>query len=173
MQNDNASSSMLPRANAITMLADDHERVRRLIGEFEKCLGNNETALCKELADVICGELELHAAVEEEIFYPAARELIDRDRLVDVAEVEHGSVRQLVQQVRSLDPLDPRFAATIHVIGTQFRAHSDDEERQLFWLVRQSGLDLEALGDRMRRRRGELAAQLGLSFPNSAEAMPA
>lgn len=173
MQNQTIGDVMFPRPNAVTLLADDHERVRRLLGEFARCRDQNETALCRQLAGVICDELAVHLTLKEEMFYPAARQVGAHPMLVDEAEIEHEVLRTLIERVRQGRPDDSKWYATMAVLGRYLRLHTDDEERELFWLMRRSGADLEALGERMRLRREELAAPRGLSHPDSAKALPA
>lgn len=173
MQKQTIGDVMFPRPNAVTLLADDHERLRRLFGEFARCHDQNETALCAELASVIGDELAVHLKLKEEFFYPAARDLVGHPRLIDEAEVEHEVLRTLAAKVRGGQGDDPRWYAAMAVLGRYVRLHTDDEERELFWLMRRSGADLEALGERMKARREELAGQRGLAHPDSAKAMPA
>ena len=175
MQTQNEShehSAVLSKPNAITLLADDHERVRRLIGEFIRCRDNNELELCQRLAALICDELEIHSTLEEEIFYPTARQIIDDPLVLAEAEIEHGTLKTLIAQIRELQATDPKFMAAINVLGEYVRNHTDEEERELFWMMRKSGMDLESLGGRLAARRRELDGQYGLSHPESAEAMP-
>src|SRR5690554_1447540 len=77
--------------NAINMLMEDHARVKKMFKQFEKSKDKMEDAEKAELVQTICKELTLHAQVEEEIFYPAAREAIEEQDLLDEAEVEHAS----------------------------------------------------------------------------------
>ena len=59
--------------NAINMLTDDHAKVRKMFKQFEKMKEKMDDAEKSDLVQQICMELTLHAQVEEEIFYPAAR----------------------------------------------------------------------------------------------------
>ena len=163
----------LPKGNAITLLGDDHERVRRLVGEFIQCRDRNETALGNQLAGVIADEVEINSIIKSEIFYPAARQVVDESRLIDESEIEQEAILSLVKKMRAMQPTDPKWYASMAVLGRYFRQHSDDEERELFWAMRKSGVDLEAMGERMLVRRREIDQQRGTSHPNSAEALPA
>lgn len=173
MQNQTVGNWMFPKGNAITMLADDHERVRRLLGEFARCRDQNETALCQQLSDLVCTELDIHFKLKQEIFYPAARQVVDHPLMLDKSEIEQEMLQALVDRVRQGKPGDPKYYASVAVLGQFLRHHTDDEERELFWLMRKSGTDLEALGARMAARRAELGGQAGLAHPDSAEALPA
>jgi iron-sulfur cluster repair protein YtfE (RIC family) len=54
----------------------------------------------RELANQICMELTVHTQIEEEIFYPAVREAIKETDLLDEAEVEHASAKDLIAQIQ-------------------------------------------------------------------------
>lgn len=171
MDNTSISDKLFPESDAISLLSDDHERVRRLIGEFERARENGDAQVCAQLADLVCDELEIHAIIEEEIFYPAAREGIDHVELLDQAQTEHLSARFMIQRIRELDHGDPMWTAAVAVLGQQVRQHVDEEEREIFWLVKKSGIDLVALGHRMRDRRTALANERGLAHPDAAKAV--
>jgi hypothetical protein len=69
------------------------------------------------LADKICLALTVHAQIEEEIFYPAARGEIDDDDLLDEAEVEHASAKQLIAEIQGMKAGDRLFDAKVKVLG--------------------------------------------------------
>lgn len=169
MDIDQLSDRLLPESDAISLLADDHERVRRLIGEFERARLNADTDVCGRLAEVIVQELEVHAILEEEIFYPALAATIDHAELVDQARTEHMAVDLLLERIRTLPHDDKMWVAAVTVLGQQFDRHVEDEERELFYLAKKAGIDLVALGKRMRERRNQLDAERGLSHPDAAE----
>jgi hemerythrin superfamily protein len=129
------------------MLKEDHARVQSLFDDLEKAETDREM---RQLASAICSELTLHSQVEEEIFYPEVRTAIATPRLVDEAEVEHGSVRELIAKVETSDPSDDHFAALVKVLAEYVKHHVKQEEGRIFREIRRSELDLAALGERMR-----------------------
>jgi hemerythrin superfamily protein len=64
--------------DAITLLKQDHEKVRQMFEEFEKADEDRKF----ELAAEICQALTVHATIEEEIFYPQVRESIEAEDLM-------------------------------------------------------------------------------------------
>lgn len=162
-----------PRAaadNALAVLAADHDRVLELFGRVAKLKSNGPQKA--QLVERICDDLELHARVEEELFYPSAREVLASADLLDEAAVEHDSAKALIGELRGMKPGDERYDATVTVLGEYVRHHVKEEQDVLFPKVRATDLDLVALGraikTRKRRLKGETRAQglLGLAaFP--------
>ena len=149
-----------PEANdAIAILTQDHRNVDKLFKKFESVDGADEK---KELVATICEELTLHATVEEEIFYPAAREQLGEDGqdLLDEAEVEHAGAKDLIAQLQDAEPGDELYDAKVTVLSEYIRHHVKEEEGELFPKVKKSDLDLDALGEEMRARKKELRATL-------------
>ena len=101
----------------------------------------------------------MHTALEEEIFYPAVREAIDDEDLMNEAAVEHETARMLVEQLENMGPDDPNYFATFTVLGEYVRHHIKEEQGEMFPAARKAGLDLAALAERMQARRDELLSQ--------------
>jgi hemerythrin superfamily protein len=106
--------------------------------------------------------LTVHATVEEEIFYPAAREIVEEQDLLDEAEVEHASAKDLIAQIQDMQPEEDLFDAKVKVLGEYIAHHVKEEEKELFPKVRRSKLDLHALGAEMLARKQELMAEVGV-----------
>jgi hemerythrin superfamily protein len=138
--------------DAISVLQRDHAEIFALFERFAAA-GDN---LREEIAEHLCRALTVHAACEEELLYPAAHEALDDDTLVHESEIEHGSIRDLVELIEVLPIDDPRFAAAVKVLGEYVRHHVRIEEKQLFPRLRKTGLDLEVLGQGLHARRQDL-----------------
>lgn len=146
--------------DAIALLTGDHREVEELFEQFEK-LGERDNAKKKQIADQICTALIVHAQIEEEIFYPATREAVkDADDLLDEAEVEHASAKDLILQIQEMDPEDELYDAKVKVLSEQIEHHVKEEEEEMFPKAKKAGLDLMALGDEMLRRKEEISATL-------------
>ncbi len=145
--------------DAIQLLRADHKKVQGLFDQFEKARGDARKA---ELAREICAELKVHAQIEEEIFYPAAREALkeqDQD-LIDEAAVEHASAKELIAQIEQAAPGDELFDAKVTVLGEYIKHHVKEEQNEMFPKVKQSKLDLKALGQEMAERKEALMAEV-------------
>lgn len=135
--------------NAITMLTEDHANVRKMFKQFEKTKDEAEDAEKAELVSQICTELKLHTQLEEECFYPAAREALEEQDLLEEAEVEHASAKELISQLESMNPGDELYDAKVTVLGEYVEHHVKEEEKEMFPKIRKAKLDLEELAEQM------------------------
>jgi hemerythrin superfamily protein len=142
--------------NAIELLKNDHRTVEALFEQLEE----SEDAEKVELAQRICTELSIHAKIEEELFYPAARSALDEegDELVNEATVEHRSLKELIAQIDGASPADELFEANLKVLKEYVQHHVKEEETELMPQVAQSGVDLDELGERLAARKASLKA---------------
>jgi len=144
--------------DAIDLLKQDHDRVEKAFKEFEK-MDRQDAQGCRRLIERVCEELSVHTTLEEEVFYPAVREAIDDEDLMNEAAVEHETARMLIEQLQNMGPDDPNYFATFTVLGEYVRHHIKEEQNEMFPAARKSGIDLAALGERLRARREESEAQ--------------
>lgn len=84
--------------DAVVLLTADHKKVEKLFKDFEKLKENGSTEDQRALATEICAELTIYAQIEEEIFYPAATDVINDDELIDGDVVEHAGANDLIAQ---------------------------------------------------------------------------
>lgn len=149
-------SSATKAPMALQLLMDDHKEVNKLFKQFEKSTDNQERA---SIVQMICQSLTLHAAIEEEIFYPEVRAALqDKDHdLLDEAEVEHQSIKSLVEQLDNADPDDELYEARVVVLKEYVRHHVEEEEGELFPKVKRLDLDLQEMGERLLAAKGEVA----------------
>lgn len=146
--------------DAIAMLTAEHKEVKAMFEQYGQ-LGDRARATKKKLADQICNALTLHAAIEEEIFYPALRAASkDAADLLDEALVEHAGAKDLIAQLQEMDPEDDLYDAKVKVLGEQIDHHVGEEEGDMFPKAKKAGLDLAALGSEMAMRKDELAATM-------------
>jgi hypothetical protein len=143
-------------ADAIKLLKDDHKEVKGFFKQYENLEDDAEK---QALADKICLALTVHAQIEEEIFYPAARDAIDDDDLLDEAEVEHASAKQLIAEIQGMKAGDRLFDAKVTVLGEYIDHHVEEEETEMSPESRESDLDLKALGAQLAARKEELLSQ--------------
>ena len=145
-------------AAAIEMLKEDHAKVKKAFKEFET-LDREDTEACRQLVQTVCDDLKVHTTLEEEIFYPAVREAIEDEDIMNEASVEHETAKMLIEQLENMEPDDPNYFATFTVLGEYVMHHVKEEEGEMFPQAKKAGIDLEALGERMQDRKSELLAQ--------------
>jgi hemerythrin superfamily protein len=145
-----STSTSRRRPDAISLLKRDHQDVKQLFQRFERANGSSEK---ERLAERICNALKAHARLEEELFYPAVREALSDGELVDEAEVEHQSAKDLIGQIEVASPADEKYDALVTVLGEYVMHHVKEEEGEMFPKVRRSKLDLVELGKRLDERK--------------------
>lgn len=142
--------------DAIQLLRQDHDEVRKMFEEFESADEDRKF----ELAAEICQALTVHATIEEEIFYPQVREAIDAEDLMAEAEIEHDTVKQLIERVQAGEVDEIQLTAMIKVMQEYVNHHVNEEQRKIFPRVRRAELDLVAMGQELLDRRSELEVEL-------------
>ncbi|MBV8893414.1 MAG: hemerythrin domain-containing protein [Acidobacteria bacterium] len=143
--------------SAIELLKEDHREVQAFFQEYESLKDDAEK---EALALKICLALQVHAQIEEEIFYPEARNAIENPGLIDEAIVEHAAAKQLIAEIETIEVGDSMRDAKVKVLGEQIDHHVQEEEGELFPAVEAAGLDVNAIGQRMSARKAELLKQL-------------
>jgi hemerythrin superfamily protein len=147
--------------DATKLLMADHKEVKTLFKQYDKLAkGEGADEEKQAIAEEICTMLTVHATVEEEIFYPAAREAMDEQDLLDEAEVEHASAKDLIAQIRGMSPADELYDAKVKVLGEYVDHHVQEEEKELFPKVRKADLDLKQLGAAMEARKQQLMNEM-------------
>jgi hemerythrin superfamily protein len=145
--------------DAIDMLTEDHQRVSDMFEEYESVKDDEDDGDKIQRVQEICLELTIHSTVEEEIFYPAAREALGEDGadLLDEAEVEHSSVKDLIVQLSESQPSEDLYDAKVKVLSEYVKHHVNEEEGELFPKLREAeDFDVAAIGEEMAERKQEL-----------------
>ena len=156
-----AASARAAKTDATVLLQRDHADVKKLFRQYEKLADNEADGQERQaLAMQICQMLTVHATIEEEIFYPAAREAEVEEDLLDEAEVEHAAAKDLIAQIRELDAADALYDARVRVLGEYVDHHVAEEEGELFSKCRASAMDLHAVGARLASRQAELMSEM-------------
>jgi len=156
-----ASKTQAKQQDAIKLLMADHDEVEALFKQFQKL--KNDGAQKADIVEQICKALTVHAEIEEEIFYPAARGALadkDEDDLIDEAEVEHASIKSLVEQLQDTDPNDELFDAKVKVLCEYVNHHVKEEEGEIFPKIKKTDLDLAELGVELMELKQELMEEV-------------
>jgi hypothetical protein len=160
---ENTAPKTMKEADAVDLLTDDHLEVGALFKQYDK-LAKKEAAADQRrtLAQTICTMLKAHTTIEEEIFYPAARRAgIDAD-LLDEADIEHASAKELIAQIEGGTPDGDHYDAKIKVLGEYITHHVVEEHTEMFTKCRRSKMDLVGL-------RGEMEARKMALVPEESE----
>lgn len=132
--------------DAITMLKDDHKTVEQLFKRFEKA-GERAHVEKRNIVDRIVEALSVHAAIEEQVFYPVIKTVVpgtERHALESLEE--HHIMKWVLSELDSMSPTDERFDAKVTVLIENVRHHVKEEEQELFPMVRNE-LGRDSLAD--------------------------
>lgn len=143
--------------DAIKLLKEDHRQVEALFKRFEKS-GEKAVKQKQAIAYQVVKMLSQHASVEEELLYPAARELSkDLEEQVLEALEEHHVAKATLAEIDKMSADDERFDAKMTVLMENIRHHVKEEEQELFPMLRKlmSTAQLEALGAAMKQAKGK------------------
>ena len=154
--------------DAISLLAADHAEVKELFAQYNELVAadGDDSEQRAELVEIICQSLTAHAQIEEEIFYPAARQVVTDEGLLDEAAQEHAEAKELIQELQSMSPNDAEYDSTVLRLQHAVEHHVQEEESELFPQVKRSGLDLMDLGEQMEERKEEVLAGLADNSEN-------
>jgi hypothetical protein len=154
--------------DAIALLKADHRKVEALFESFESAKSESTK---KKLAEQICTELMIHSKIEEDVFYPACRDKIEDDDLLDEAYVEHDGAKVLINEIMAAEPDADFYDAKVKVLSEMIKHHVKEEEQRsegLFAQAKEAGLDMDELGAQMAEEKKKLTAEFkadGLPTP--------
>jgi hemerythrin superfamily protein len=141
---------------ATDLLKKQHRDVKQLFKKLERTESASER---RQLMTEIAQELQVHTKIEEELFYPAMRDVPSKkaEEMVSEALEEHHVVDLVLNELPQVDPEDERFEAKMTVLSELVLHHADEEEKEMFKLATKLGKEeLEELGERMQARTTEL-----------------
>jgi hemerythrin-like domain-containing protein len=146
-----------PPEDAIAMLKEDHRKVRDLFQKYEAA---TDPSTKRELAEEVCTELETHAQLEEQIFYPAVHEESQEGpELVQEALQEHQKVQDMIAALREIGPDNQEFDAKFRELMQNVEHHVEEEETEMFPLAEQElSADLAEIKAEMQELKKEMMA---------------
>jgi hemerythrin-like domain-containing protein len=142
-------------ADAITMLKADHQRVKDLFAHYEAA---DNVEIKRTLAEQVFVELETHTQLEETVFYPTVNEETDEGpALVKESLSDHETVKNLIQQLRSMAHDTDEFDATFQELIQNVEHHVEEEEAEMFPLAEQAlADDLDEMSEEMQELKADL-----------------
>src|SRR3982751_6640113 len=137
---------------AVALLKEDHDRVKELFDRFEAA----KTRPAKlKIVRAALAELKVHAAIEEELFYPAVCKPVGKE-IMNEADEEHHVAKLLIAELDAMDGSESHFDAKFHVLAENVRHHITEEEDEMLPKAKGVKLDFEALAEKMKRRKEKL-----------------
>jgi len=152
---------MAAAKDAIKLLKDDHNSVKKLFKDFEKASGKKKLDIARQTLI----ELQAHAKIEEEIFYPKYLEMTKDEELTAEAEEEHHVAEVLMEELTEMlssSETDVHFDAKYMVMAESVKHHIEEEEGEMFPKAEKK-MDkelLKELGEEMIQRREQVLAEL-------------
>lgn len=150
--------------DACDLLDADHKAVKKMFKDYDELAASRARGAADqrlELARRICGELTVHAQIEEEIFYPALRAALKDTDLIAEAEVEHASAKDLIAQLNGMNEADEMFDAKVKVLGEYIDHHVKEERNEIFPKARSARkLDLVGMREQLSARKEELMNEM-------------
>ncbi len=153
--------------NALTMLEEDHVKVKGLLAKLESTTARGVKTR-SELFATLKGELTIHEIIEEEIFYPALKAHPKAKDIVLEGYQEHHVVDLLMGELERLDVADETWGPMAIVMKENIEHHIGEEEGEM-WTAARKAFDrsaLEELGERMMARRRSAGQELGFPVAN-------
>ena len=149
--------------NAITMLEEDHAKMRKLLDELESTTERG-LKIRAELFSTIKGELTIHEIIEEEIFYPELKAHPKAKDIVLEGYEEHHVVDLLMGELENLPVDDETWGPKALVMKENIEHHIEEEEGEMFKTARQvfDKAELDDLGARMETRKLEAKEELNI-----------
>jgi hemerythrin-like domain-containing protein len=134
---------------ATKLLMKQHDEVKDLFKQFEAAEEDSEK---QELFDQIADDFAAHGEIEEKIFYPAVYVGQLKDKLQEAVE-EHLAAKRVAADLLEMEPSDEQFEAKMTVLKELIEHHVEEEEGELFPLVRKNFAreELDALGEQMEQ----------------------
>jgi hemerythrin superfamily protein len=157
--------------SATNMIRMDHTHVLATFHQYELDISPRTK---KALAETICLSLEIHAQLEEEIFYPAMRASDEHE--VNESFQEHAEMKRLIAEIRAAEPGTPEYDRLVMQLMRDVIHHVADEETVLLpdAELRLGADRLAELGAEMTKRRLQLTApRAGELAMNTVRSMPA
>lgn len=140
----------------LEILREDHLKVDELFGRYAAASDEQEKL---RIVQQIYRELMPHAQAEEEVFYPALRNVASDEAMVEEAYSEHAAARKTFESILNGSPDDMTYDMKVKMLQKEIQHHVREEETELFQEARDSGLDLEQLAERFMQRKQELMPQ--------------
>jgi hemerythrin superfamily protein len=140
--------------DALELLKQDHQAVKDLFDQIDDAEDGKQR---KKLFDQIDTQLNIHAHIEETVFYPEMQKIDQLKDMVEEALAEHQEVKTLLEKIEGLDPEAEQFSASLEELMENVEHHVAEEEDEMFPKVRErcDQATLDRLGDQLESAKGK------------------
>jgi hemerythrin superfamily protein len=140
--------------DALELLKQDHQAVKGLFDQIDDAEDGKQR---KKLFDQIDTQLNIHAHIEETVFYPEMQKIDELKDMVEEALEEHQEVKTLLEEIEGLDPDGDQFSASLEELMENVEHHVAEEEDEMFPKVRErcDQATLDRLGDQLESAKGK------------------
>lgn len=157
------SDTKLRVSKATDVLKEDHRKVKNLFSEYERIEEGEDNEKFRIFSE-IQRELTIHAAIEEEIFYPALEGVqkgkSEGREIVAEGIEEHKVVKTLLSEIDELSPMEEAFDAKMKVLQENVEHHADEEESEMFPLFKELETEeQESVSEALWERKRELSEE--------------
>jgi hemerythrin superfamily protein len=151
------ASSKNSALDAVDLLKADHQKVKKLFDQLDTITkqgaSNDEKSA---LVAKIRNELSVHESVENDVFFPAVREILGKKDVLQEATEEQEEAGDAIQALGDLKPGEAGYDKKLSELGDKIAAHAAEEEKDVFPQVKNSNIDTKALGEKMSARKEDL-----------------
>jgi hemerythrin superfamily protein len=144
--------------DALELLKQDHQAVKDLFDQIDDAEDGKQR---KKLFDQIDTQLNIHAHIEETVFYPEMQKIAELKDMVEEALQEHQEVKTLLEEIEGRDPESDQFIASVEELMENVEHHVAEEEDEMFPKVRErcDQATLDRLGDQLESAKGKQQRQ--------------
>jgi hemerythrin superfamily protein len=151
-----AQEKELPHTDAIQLLESDHRAVEQLFRSWTEVTPEEGPTVKRSLVEQMVTELSVHAAIEEQVFYPAVREaLLEGHALVEHSLEEHQEAKELLAELEGMQPGDLGYEEKVGTLIAEVREHVEEEEGTIFPKLREAigQVGLNRIGEALERAK--------------------
>jgi hemerythrin superfamily protein len=142
--------------SATQMIRRDHKKVEGLFNKFQETKKpDGKQRICEQVIQ----ELEIHAKLEEEIFYPAVRKHVGEEEMLEEAKQEHQQAKDIMRELKKMNADNEQFEEKFSELVEGVKHHVEEEEGEMLPKAEESDMDLKDIGEQMADRREELLQQ--------------
>ena len=144
--------------DALELLKQDHQAVKELFDQIDDAEDGKQR---KKLFDQIDTQLNIHAHIEETVFYPEMQKIDELKDMVEEALEEHQEIKTLLEEIEGRDPESDQFIASVEELMENVEHHVAEEEDEMFPKVRErcDQATLDRLGDQLESAKGKQQRQ--------------